>query len=160
MAVKTKSISQSGRKNDNEISSEQQVLVALRKIMRGVDLYSRKLRSSHNLTGPQLLSLLALAKEDTLKVSDIAHRVHLSASTIVGILDRLEEKGLVQRERSKHDRRQVHASITKTGRSLAMKSPSPLQDKLAEALKDLSDSEQKEIALSLEQIVAFMDIPA
>ena len=159
MAVKTKSMRQSGHKGDELVSMEQQILIALRKIMRGVDLYSRKLRSHHNLTGPQLICLLTVAKQGTLKVSDLAYHVHLSASTIVGILDRLEEKGLVQRERCRYDRRQVHASITDAGRSLASNSPSPLQDSLAEGLKHLSELEQKQIALSLELVADLMDIP-
>lgn len=143
--------------NDSD-AADLRILLALRRIMRGVDLYSRKLRAQHSITGPQLVCLLAVAKEGPMTVSALGRSVHLSASTIVGILDRLEAKGFVHRERDKQDRRQVYVSATDAGRAAAKSSPSPLQDKLAEALRDLPEQDQKAISESLERIVDLMGV--
>jgi DNA-binding MarR family transcriptional regulator len=75
----------------------------------------------------------------------------------VGIIDRLQEKGLVNRARDSKDRRVVYVTATQKGRDLVGKAPSLLQDRLAEALKTISEKEQKTITTSLERIVDLME---
>ncbi|MBN2225822.1 MAG: MarR family transcriptional regulator [candidate division Zixibacteria bacterium] len=136
---------------------ELQVLQSLRRIIRAADLYSKHLKASYELTSPQLLCLLAVAEEGQLTTSRIAQRVYLSPSTIVGIIDRLEKKHLVERLRDSKDRRVVNVVITVEGKRVAQNAPSPLQDNLAEALKQLPELEQATIALSLKRIVDLME---
>lgn len=133
------------------------VLRALRRIIQAVDIHSRKLVGLHDITSPQLVTLLCVAQDGPLSPSAIAERVHLSSGTVVGILNRLETKGLVRRDRDTRDRRLVHVSVTDAGRSLAATAPSPLQDDFAEALQRLPELEQIAIALSLERVVDLME---
>jgi DNA-binding MarR family transcriptional regulator len=134
-----------------------QVLRSLRRIIRAVDLHSKQLISKYQITAPQLLCLLAIAEEEQLTTSTLAEKVYLSASTVVGIIDRLEKKGFARRERNTKDRRIVNVSITTEGKKVADNAPSPLQDNLAEALADLPELEQATIALSLKRIVDLME---
>ena len=92
-----------------------------------------------------------------LTATAISREIHVSPSTIVGILDRLEDKGLLRRERSREDRRIVFVAATEAGIALAKETPSPLQKKLADALKALPELEQATITLSLERIVNLME---
>ncbi len=140
-----------------EKSYELRVLQSLRRIIRAVEIHSRKLAHNHRITGPQLTCLLALLEGGPLLTTRLAQKVYLSPSTVVGIVDRLEEKGLVARERSPKDRRQVLVSITVAGEQLAANAPSPLQDKLSEALKNLPELEQISITLALEKVVDLME---
>jgi DNA-binding MarR family transcriptional regulator len=133
------------------------ILRSLRRILHAVEIHSRKLSATYRITTPQLLCLLAVRDEGPLTPTAIANRVVLSASTVVGILDRLEEKGWVRRERGTRDRRLVHVSLTEEGRRLAEGAPSPLQDTFAEALRALPESEQAAIARSLERVVDLME---
>lgn len=133
------------------------ILTSLRRIVRASDLYSRKLESQYKITLPQLVCLLAVADEGPFTTSQLARRVFLSASTVVGILDRLEERGFIYRERDAGDRRLVRVATTDSGKALAGQAPSPLQDGLANALKNLPELEQATIALSLERIVGLME---
>lgn len=137
-------------------SLDLRILRALRRIIQAVDVHSRKLASVHKITAPQLVTLLWVVEAGSSTASDIAKQIHLSNSTVVGILDRLEAKGLVRRERSTHDRRLVHVCATEAGIRLAETAPSPLQDVLAQALHALPELEQTAIALSLERIVDLM----
>jgi len=134
------------------------VLQALRRIIRAVDLHSRKLSMMHKITGPQLICLLAVQEREPTMASAIAKGVHLSASTVVGILDRLEAKGLVQRRRDVSDRRRVRVCLTDTGREVLERAPSPLQDSLAAAMNNLPPEEVASMAAVLERIVEFMEI--
>jgi DNA-binding MarR family transcriptional regulator len=137
---------------------EDRILRAIRRIMRSVDLYSHKLAVESGVTVPQLSCLLRVVEAGPLTHKALASEVDLSASTLVGIVDRLETKGLVRRERSNIDRRQVLISATEEGAILASGSPSPLQDRLSAALEAVSELERAAITLSLERIVDLMQI--
>jgi DNA-binding MarR family transcriptional regulator len=133
------------------------ILQALRRIIRAVEVHSRKLEERYDVTGGQLLCLMALKERGPLTLSGIAHNLFMSSSTLVGIVDRLERKGWVVRRRGTEDRRQVRISLTDPGRLLLESAPSPLQDHLAEALKELPELEQVAIAMSLERVVDLME---
>jgi DNA-binding MarR family transcriptional regulator len=133
------------------------ILRAIRRIIRGVDLYSKQLTASSRITTPQLMCLLAVVKAGTMTATSISREIHVSPSTVVGILDRLEEKKLIQRQRNRDDRRVVAVIATDEGRRTAEEAPSPLQKTLADALCALPDSEQAEIARSLERVVNLME---
>lgn len=137
-------------------SYELRILLSLRRIIRAVEIHSQKLSQNHRITGPQLGCLLAL-RDGPLGAGRLARALFLSPSTVVGIVDRLEEKGWVLRRRSDTDRRQVCIELTEAGRSLAEKAPSPLQETLAEALKRLPELEQVSITLALERVVGLME---
>jgi len=137
---------------------ELQILQAFRRIIRAIDLHSRKLASEFKVTGPQLVCLHTISEMEPLTAAELAHHVYLSPSTIVGILDRLEVKGLIQRERSSKDRRRVNLMATDAGKALMHQAPSPLQDRLADALSTLPELERATIALSLERVVDLMEV--
>jgi len=135
------------------------ILRALRRIIHSVDLYSKELAATNKITAPQLICLLHVVNNGPVSATAIGREVHLSPSTVVGILDRLEEKRLVERQRSREDRRIVRVTATREGIELSQKAPSPLQQTLADSLADLPELEQATMALSLERIVALMEAP-
>ena len=134
------------------------VLQAIRQIIRAVDLHSRQLLSKYKLTGPQLVCLLEINKHDSMTVGSLAKQVHLSPSTVIGILDRLESKKLIRRRIDKSDRRRVHVKLTPEGQLLTENAPSPLQDTLADAMIHLPVDKQEMIAESLERVVEMMQV--
>jgi len=133
------------------------ILHALRRIIRGFALYSKEILATSHITAPQLVCLLAVVESGPLTATAIGRRVHLSASTVVGILDRLEEKGLIARTRDDEDRRVVMVSATAQGIRLSKDAPSPLQQTLAKRLGALPELEQAAIALALERVVDLMN---
>ncbi len=133
------------------------ILRALRRITRSIALHSRQLAACSNITSPQLLCLRAVIDKGPLTATAISREIHVSPSTVVGILDRLEDKNLVRRERGRVDRRIVFVTATEEGIALAKDTPSPLQKKLGDALNSLPELEQATITLSLERIVNLME---
>ena len=79
----------------NEV--EDQIVASIRRIIRAIDLQSRRLLDQHKLTGPQLATLREADKLGEISVSTLARAVHLSQPTVSGILNRLERRGLVVR---------------------------------------------------------------
>lgn len=132
------------------------ILRALRQIIRAVDVHSRHLSAVYRVTGPQLICLLVIVEKGPITSAELARAVHVSPSTLVGILDRLEAREFILRKRDTADRRKVYVVPTDTGRKFARDAPSPLQDTLVQKLTGLSHSEQAAIAAALEQVAELM----
>ncbi|MCI4645961.1 MAG: MarR family transcriptional regulator [Hyphomonadaceae bacterium] len=136
------------------------LLIALRKITRAIDLYSKQLAKQTGLTSPQLLVLQCVAETHRAKPSDVARRVHLSQATITSIVDRLAKAGLVIRERSSHDRRVLEIVLTPSGAQRLVDAPQLLQEDFLEAFEDLQDWEQSLLISSVQRIAAMMNAEA
>jgi DNA-binding MarR family transcriptional regulator len=134
-----------------------EILVALRRIIRAVDLHSRQLMEGHGLTGPQLVALQALSRGGTLSARDLARTVHVSQATVTGILDRLERRALITRARSESDRRALDVMLTDEGRRVLAAAPPLLQQRFAEALAQLQGWEQTMILATLQRVATMMD---
>ena len=132
------------------------ILHAIRQIIQRIDVDSRKLAARHQITGPQLIALIAVVEKGPISAAGIAKQIYVSPSTLVGILDRLEAKGLIQRRRGERDRRVVHVSTTDAGRALVAEAPYPLQHSLCRALERLSVRQQKQTATSLDRLVLLL----
>jgi len=140
------------------LSIEDQIVAAIRRIMRAVDLHSRHLAEEHGLTGPQLATLKAASRLG--KASSpgaLARAVHLSGPTVTGILNRLAKRRLVERDRSGQDRRSVTITITRRGEEVLAAAPSLLQDRFRAELARLEEWEQTTILATLQRIAAMMD---
>ena len=133
-----------------------QVIIALRRVIRAVDLHSRTLLESHGLTGPQALLLKSL-QGSPITVGELAGRVSLSQGTVTDILNRLEQRGLIQRVRDEVDRRRVWVGLTAAGLALLASSPPLLQERFAQSFADLQEWEQTQLLASLQRIAAMMD---
>lgn len=147
-----------GDNTGEEPSPNTRILHSIRRITRAVDLYSKKLVVEFGITAPQLLVLDEIVSKGAMMVRSVAAEIHLSSSTLVGVIDRLEAKGLARRERTATDRRKVMVVATEAGHALVARAPSALQGTLADALKHLSRDEQITIARSLEKVVDLMEI--
>jgi len=132
------------------------ILTALRRISRAFAVHSRKLDHDFHVTAPQMLCLYCLDREGPMTQSRLADQVSLGVSTITGIMDRLEAKNLVRRERSRTDRRMVIVTITDPGRDLTRSAPALLQDRLASGMQKLPPEEQRAIAEALERVVELL----
>ena len=133
------------------------IFMDLRRIMRAMDVHSRQLAGSHGLTGPQMLCLREISTRGSLTTGALALAVALSPATLTGILDRLEVRGLVSRERRPEDKRRVLVSLTAVGKQMSQELPSPLQDRFGERLTELSADEQATIRIALHSIAKMMD---
>lgn len=142
---------------DPNLTLDDRVIAALRRIVRAIDLHSRHLVEHFSVTGPQLVALQELARLGQVPVGVLARSVHVSHPTMTGILDRLEKRGLVRRTRDTQDRRRMTATPTAKGLELLESAPSPLQDRFRSEFSKLEEWEQTQMLASLQRIAAMMD---
>jgi len=132
------------------------VLIALRRIIRATDLHSKQLTKTSGLTIPQVVVLQSIRDLGEVTTGKVSERVSLSQATVTSILDRLESRGLIERYRSNADRRVVHARLTKEGRAVLRKAPPLLHDRFVTAFAALDTSRQNRIVEVLDEIADMM----
>ncbi len=133
------------------------VMINLRKIIRAIDMNSKKLIKRVGLTGPQLVILNEIEHSGEISAGEVARAVSLSQATVTGILDRLEKRGLVHRQRSQHDKRRIMLSITDAGKQILETKPPLMQEAFVEKFSSLQEWEQTMILSSLQRLVAILD---
>lgn len=130
--------------------------MALRRIIRAIDLRSRSLIQQCGLTSPQLMVLHEIGGREV-SVGDLALAVSLSQATITGILDRLEKRGIVARRRDDGDKRRVLVRLTPVGARVLAVAPPMLQHSFIEQFARLGVADQAQLIAALEQVVAMME---
>jgi len=135
----------------------EQVLTSLRRVIRATDLHSKHLAKTSGLTAPQILLLQAIRKLEGAAIGQLANEVSLSQATVTSILDRLEKRGYIERERSTVDKRKVHVQLTEYGFEILRDAPMPLQEQFARQFNDLQEWEQTMIISALQRVASMMD---
>lgn len=135
-------------------SRGQEVVVAL---LRTADLVRRAVSRAvepHDITLQQynVLRILRGAGDQGLPTLEIAERMIEQAPGVTRLLDRLEAKGLVRRERCRHDRRQVLCWLTVAGAELVATLDEPIDQADVEAVAMLSSDEQDRLLRMLDAI--------
>ncbi|GAA6135967.1 MarR family transcriptional regulator CosR [Oceaniserpentilla sp. 4NH20-0058] len=133
------------------------VLIALRRVIRATDLHSKYLAKTTGLTAPQIMVLQSIRNMGQVTIGEIAHKVSLSQATVTSILDRLEKRHLVYRERSLTDKRKVHAYLSEEAERVLHDAPPPLQDQLARQFDQLKEWEQTLLISSLQRVAQMMN---
>ena len=109
------------------------------------------------LTGQQLWAFRLVADSGPMKITELVRRMRLHPTTIGGMLDRLEAKGVLSRSRSMTDRRVVRVDLTVRGKALARKAAEKDRSGLMSGLNTLSGEKLDNIARSLGEIVNILD---
>jgi len=135
----------------------QQTIFLIRKLMQSGAYYTKELNKKYNVSAPKIACLLALLEGGPIALSQIARKIMVNSSTLTGIIDRLENKGLVARTRTSQDRRVITIELTPAGRDLAENAPPPIQMKIVEGLKQLEEEEREQIIQALSKLAEMID---
>lgn len=127
--------------------------------MRTTDLVRRhflEVLAPYGITLPQynVLRVLRGAGEEGLPTLEVAERLIEHAPGITRMMDRLEKRGWVRRERSAGDRRQVLCYLSDEGQRLLSELDECMNRADQEALSGLSEAEQRELVRLLDQVRA------
>lgn len=106
-------------------------------LVRNVDARMQPLE----LTAMQWEPLLLLSRGRADTVAALARECEMDCGAMTRMLDRLEQKQLLQRQRSDSDRRLVHLALTDKGREAAAAIPPVIRDELSRHLQDFSEDE-------------------
>lgn len=136
----------------------QSIIKQLRVVFRAVQAHSKTVESQCGLSSAKLWMMWELFANPGLKVSELARALTIHASTCSNMLDQLENKDLVRRDRSKIDQRAVHLYLTEEGTKLLAKAPRPAHGTLSEALERLSDNHLFHLEDGLNKLIESMQV--
>jgi len=135
-----------------------EIIYQIRRLMQAGELFTKELNKAYQVSSPQLHCLLALHENGPLPPSRIARHIMVKSSTVTGIIDRLEQKGFVERLRNSPDRRVITIQLTETGKELAKNAPPPIQHKIVDGIRKLPEEEINQIILSLSKLTHMLDV--
>ena len=135
-----------------------QALKRFRLIFKAVQQHSQQVETDSRVTSAQLWMMWELSKKPGSKVTELANAISIHHSTASNLLDKLEKKGLILRERISLDQRVVTVSLTQNGIDLINQAPSPSRGLLQHALYELPENVVKSLVKNLDVLVNQMQI--
>ncbi len=139
--------------SDNRSSAER-LWKAIIRLMTEVSSEMRPLMAEYGLTGPQWanLQVLVQAGPEGLRLSEISKRLRVTEGNITGVIDRLEESGLVARVPHPEDRRVILARLTPAGQELCRRVGPTFTARLDKLFSSLPEAKRLALAGTLEKI--------
>jgi DNA-binding MarR family transcriptional regulator len=146
------------KEDDPRFVRFQTILKNFRIIFRSVQAHSRWVEKESGLSSAQLWMMWELFNEPGLTVSGLAKVLSIHQSTCSNMLDKIQKKELVYRERSSDDQRIVRLYLTEKGTSLLAKAPRPAQGAMTDVLLRLPDDVLCELESGLNQFIDALKI--
>lgn len=136
------------------------IIIDIRKIVRSINLESKRIQKDFGISIPQLLCLSFLSKEEAYQAThkQLTEYLNLNSSTVTGIINRLEKKGFIARLPKKGDRRVTYVALTSAGFKILQSTPGLLHDRLSSSLKKLPEEKIHQIKLSLDLLIEVLGI--
>ncbi len=136
-------------------SLETRVFVALLIAADRLSQQAEQLMKEHSLTGTQynVLRILRGAEPSGLPCKGISDRMISHDPDMTRLLDRMEKRGLITRERQVNDRRVVRTRITAAGLDILKKLDAPVQELHRRQFRNLAAARLKSLATALEEVI-------
>lgn len=125
---------------------------SMRRIARAIEIHSRRLDRDLDLTLPQHVVLACIRDLGEVTSKAVSAEADVSPATVVGILDKLEAKELIERYRSTRDRRIVHTRITPKGQETLGRAPAPLGRRFESEFLRMDDELRGETIAAFERV--------
>jgi DNA-binding MarR family transcriptional regulator len=135
---------------------EQHLSVIRQEIRRPIEAEFAK----GGLTGPQRTVMQALVKSDGLSLKELTAQVGLAHSTVSGIVDRLEKRGLAQRQPNLNDRRHTRITASQVVQEFLKKRyPVIAAHPLLDALRSAKETERSAVMAGVRTLRRLFDKP-
>jgi DNA-binding MarR family transcriptional regulator len=131
---------------------ELSVGLLMRRVLHSIVQQVDRRLSAQDLTHAQWVPLYRLMRSQSSTVAALARELQTDAGALTRAIDRLQAKGLVQRERSTTDRRVVQLVLTDAGRALAGQVPEVLSDVMNAHLAGFSATEWQSLVGMLQRM--------
>lgn len=132
------------------------VVRSLRRVVQAKQAHSRWVEQQCGVSAAQLWAIWLLQQTPGLRVSDLSQLMSIHQSTASNMLDKLQSKQLIRREREAADQRVVRLHLTAEGERLLEAAPQPAQGHVTRAMQRLSDEQLAVLAGALDTLVESM----
>ncbi len=139
---------------------DNEIIIKIRQIVRSINLESKKIQKEYGVSIPQVLCLNYIREAPNFQTTqkNIRTYLNLNASTVTGIINRLEKKGYIARLPKLGDKRITSITLTSAGQNLLDKLPPLLQEQLSEKLNKLPVDRAEIIRAGLDELISILNI--
>lgn len=109
-------------------------LGVLRAVDHALQIFSKRLHATRNVTGPQRMVLRIVGRFPGIPSGEVASILRIHPSTLTGIVARLNQRGLLQQRDDPRDRRRTLLGLTPRGRELDIDEGSAIDEIVARVL--------------------------
>jgi DNA-binding MarR family transcriptional regulator len=136
------------------------ILIKLRKILRSINLESKRIEKSHGISIPQLLALQYLKSQENYRSTstNLKKHLNLNASTVTGILKRLEAKNMIVKIPDNADKRSMHVLLTAVGLEFLSNAPTTFQERITRSLSDMDLPTLQSLNRSIDLLIEIMNV--
>jgi DNA-binding MarR family transcriptional regulator len=151
-----------GRRGDDCMCGENEqmiknIVAVLRRLLRAVYMDNAKMNRQYGVTGPQGGVLRSLRDSGPASSAELSRTLYVTPSTMTGLIDRLESKGLVERIKKVGDRRVLMITLTSAGEELSHRLPDPLELRLVSKLSDLDIGHVKQLSAGVDELLSMVE---
>lgn len=150
--------SRNGQVQARTADTADQIFEALVRLAWGARQHDQTLQRGHGVTAAQLSALRVLERHGEMTHTELSERLFLRGSTVSGMVDRLERRGLITRRRSKDDRRLVRVGLAAGGKRLLAGIPRGLSKfgALRQLVRDLPEGDARVFMRTLHKMVELL----
>lgn len=133
------------------------VVRGLRVVFRSIQDHSRWVEKHCGVSAAQLWAMGELDARPGMRVSELSEALSIHQSTASNLLDKLEKKQLIQRQRRGPDHRVVRLYLTEKGADLVARAPRPAQGALTSALQALPEERLAALERDISELLVAMN---
>jgi DNA-binding MarR family transcriptional regulator len=139
------------------MNSEIQLVELLRQINKEISKRLVPIFREKELSIAEISVLMRLNRTPTCRATELAAMIGIPASTVTGILDRLERRGLLERRRDPNDRRSISIAVTPKTKEFVADLMTPMEGMLREAFSSMPDSRTRRLIEDLRFILKALE---
>jgi DNA-binding MarR family transcriptional regulator len=121
--------------DNNQLARE--VLGKFRVVFSSIKKHFREIENQCGVSGAQVWAMWEISRTPGMRVTELAKTLSVHQSTISNLLDKIEERGMLRKERPRDDQRSVHLYLTESGYEIMRRAPKPMSGILPDALQRL-----------------------
>ena len=134
------------------------VLRQFRELFRVSQQHFQRVEATCGVSGAQLWALCEIQETPGMTVSDIAKKLSIHLSTASNLLDKLETRNFVKRERASADQRVVRVFVTREGMKVLKRAPGPVEGVIPDALQKMPERALARLHADLERVLELASI--
>lgn len=132
--------------------------MVLVRVSRLVQTVFAEVSRCHGLTTQQT-QLLCVLSRGPVGMTELSRSLHLEKSSLTGLVDRVERRGLVERVPDARDRRACHVTLTAEGTHCATEVHQAVTERLDALGAELPAAEREAVAAALARVLSRDDTP-
>tara|TARA_R110002049_G_scaffold2743_4_gene21112 strand:- start:52412 stop:52891 length:480 start_codon:yes stop_codon:yes gene_type:complete len=138
------------------VEIEKEIIQYFRVVYQAIQKHSSHVEKHYGVSASQLWAMRELSLQPGLRVSDVAEKLSIKKATASNMLDKIQNKQLIERQRETEDQRVVRIHLTDEGKQLLLKAEVPAQGAVLGGLGLMAEKDVATLHKALAELIENM----